>query len=52
MEDGVIMETGQNALLNVKEKPKPEHELVITLLQRTVERSVPEILIEPESALA
>ena len=50
MEDGVTMETGVNALLNVTEELKPEHELVTTLLQKTEERSVPEMPQRAESA--
>ena len=46
----MTMETGVNALLNVTEEPKPERELVITLLQRTEEQNVPEMPQRAESA--
>ena len=40
MEDGVSLETGQNALLCVKEELKQEQELVLNLLQKMEEQTV------------
>ena len=46
----MILETGQNVLLNVEEEPRPEAGPAQTLLLHTEELTVKETVLKPENA--